>query len=211
MIRRLHIDDLGRARPAKRPCPPNDKDALFIDPEGRVVDAFVIVLRTVKDERRALEDALIAWLLQVPLAKLIGNNTHLHDGKVEQVALQHQEASTVLQRLIVRSDHLPVARLATSKILCHGLAGNRATGTIKVAGFKQLPHDSRRSPSPVEALTQILAGRLNIRQKRNIKTMDLPILREQLHPGMLGHGRKMWLRIGRSAIAEFVLIAFKNA
>ena len=58
MVGRLHVDHLGRARPAERPGAADDQDAVLVDLERGVVDPVVIIVRAVEHDRAALEHAL---------------------------------------------------------------------------------------------------------------------------------------------------------
>ncbi len=49
------------------------------------------------------------------------------------------------------------------------------------------------------AFAEIGARRLDVGEQRDIETMDLPVVRVKLDAGMLRHGRKMRLGVGRSA------------
>ena len=55
-IRRLHVHDLRRSRPAERTRAADHEDRALVDAERGIVDARVIVVRAVEHDRAALED-----------------------------------------------------------------------------------------------------------------------------------------------------------
>src|SRR5215211_3159650 len=59
-VRWLHVDDLGRARPPDRAGAPDHQDGALVDAQIRIVDALVVVVGAVEDDRAAFEDALVA-------------------------------------------------------------------------------------------------------------------------------------------------------
>ena len=59
VVRRAHVDHLGRARIADRPDAANDEHGVVVELERRIVDARVVVLRAVEDHRAALESIRI--------------------------------------------------------------------------------------------------------------------------------------------------------
>ena len=90
--RRLHVDDLGRARIADRPGAANEQDSAFVDAERGIVDAPVVVLRTVEHDGAAFKRIRVLRVGQVALAKLLGDHAGFHDRGIEQIAAQYLEA-----------------------------------------------------------------------------------------------------------------------
>ena len=86
--RRPHVDDFGRARIADRPGAAHEQQRALVDAERGVVDAGVIVLRSVEDDRAAFERQRIGGVGQIARPELIRDDAELHDRRVEQVATQ---------------------------------------------------------------------------------------------------------------------------
>ena len=159
----------------------------------------MVILGAVEDDSPALEHPFVAGLLQVAAAELLRDDAHLHDGEIEQIALQHQEAGTLLQRFRKGADDLAITRLAALQILRHRPARDRRTVSVELAGLQQLPHDGRNAAGAVEAFAEIRTRRLHIGEQRNIEAMYLPVVGMKLDAGVLGHGGQMRLRVGRTA------------
>ena len=130
-----HVHDLGAARIADRPGAAHEQQAGLVDLERGIVDALVVVLRPVEDDGAALEGVGVLRVRQVALAELLGDDAGLHDGAVEQVALEDEEAGLVLQRLVVRADHVRVDRGAVGAVLADGLAVDGQRVLVDLAGL----------------------------------------------------------------------------
>src|SRR5215218_1124574 len=73
-VRRLHVDDLGRARPTDRAGAPDHQDGALVDAQVRIVDALVVVVGAVEDDRAAFEHAGVA---EVARAEVLGDHARL--------------------------------------------------------------------------------------------------------------------------------------
>ena len=67
---RLHVHHLGGARIAERPGAAHDQDRVLVDAERRVVDAVVVVLRSLEDDDAALEGVGVARVREIALLEL---------------------------------------------------------------------------------------------------------------------------------------------
>ena len=159
----------------------------------------MIVFRTIENHTFALENALAARLTQIALAEFRRDHARLHDGEIEQVALEDEETGPLLQRLVIRQDHIAVGGFPAFQIFRHGLACHGRTVSVELAGLQKLPHDGGRAAGAVIFLTQPFAGRLDIGDERNVVTVDLPVLLAKLHTRMFCHGRQMRLGVGGTA------------
>src|SRR4028118_1549101 len=90
---------------------------MLVDVQVGIVDALVVVVRALEDDRAALEDPLVPRLAQVALAELLGDHAHLDDSEVEEVPGEHLETGLLLQRLVVGRDHLGVVALPARDLL----------------------------------------------------------------------------------------------
>src|SRR5690606_15735266 len=136
MIRRLHVDDFGRARPAQRSRATDDEYGILVDAECGVVDAMMIIFRAIEDHRLAFEDAFTARFLEVALPEAVGDAVSLRDGEIEEVALQDGKAGLFLQRLVKGKDNLTIRRFPSGKVLGHRPAGYGATVAVELAGLQ---------------------------------------------------------------------------
>ena len=101
---RLHIHDLGRARIADRARAAHEQQSVFVDLQGRIVDAMVIILGTFENHGAALECILVFGVGEITLAEFIRNHAGLHDRGIKQVSLQDLEARLLFHRRVVRLD-----------------------------------------------------------------------------------------------------------
>ncbi len=131
--------------------------------------------------------------------ELLGNDRGLHDGEVEEIALEHEETCALLERRVIGADHLAVACCAPLEVLRHGLARHGGTSAIEFSRIEQFAHDRRHAACAVEALAEKAAGRLHIGQQGDVVAVALPVVGLQRDTGMFGHGHQVWLRIGRAA------------
>src|SRR5215204_4184055 len=67
----LHVDDLGRARPPDGSCAPDHQNRGLVDVEVGVVDALVVVVRAVEDDRASLKHVLVGRIAQVTFVELV--------------------------------------------------------------------------------------------------------------------------------------------
>ena len=119
---RLHVHDLGGARIADRPGAAHDQDRVLVDAERRIVDAVVVILRPFEDDDAALEGVRVVRVREIALAELLRDHARLHDGAIEQRALEVEEAGLLLERLLVRADHVAVPARLAAAVLAHGPA-----------------------------------------------------------------------------------------
>src|SRR5690606_20733285 len=125
----------GRARPAERSRSTDDEDGALIDAKRRIVDAAVIILRTVEDDRPPLEDILVTRLAEITLAEFLRDHRGLHDGEIEQVALEHEEARPLLERIAKGTNDFAIRRGAAFEIFSHGAAGDGVAAAVELAGL----------------------------------------------------------------------------
>ena len=90
--RRLHIDHLGGARIADWPGAPHEQDRVFVDAECGIVDAPMIILRSIEYRCAALKRIRILRVAQITLAEFVGDHAGFHDRGIEQIAVQDLEA-----------------------------------------------------------------------------------------------------------------------
>src|ERR1700733_2211203 len=94
--RRLHVYDLGRAGIADRPGAAHEQDAALVDAERGIVDAAVIVLRSVEYHGAAFEGIGVLRVAEIAAAKFVRYPARLHDRGFEQIAMQHLESGLPL-------------------------------------------------------------------------------------------------------------------
>jgi hypothetical protein len=85
-----------------------------------------------------------------------------------------------------------------SRFSRHGLAGDGQDVAVQAALLQQLPQHGGRAAGPVEALAQILAGRLHVDDQRDV-VGRAPVVGGDLQAGVTGHGRDVRLGVGRAA------------
>src|SRR5690242_16374789 len=112
-----HVDHFRSAGVADGPGSAHEEYAARVDAQSGIVDPGVVILRPVKHNSTALEAFRVMRIREVPIAEFFGNHARLHDGGIEQVAPQYEEARLVGQRPLERSDHGLVENLCSSTIL----------------------------------------------------------------------------------------------
>ena len=78
----------------------HEKHAIFINAQRRVVNAIVIVLRTVKDDGPSLKCIRVIRIGQISGSEHVGNHTEFHDGRSEKIAAYHLETRMGCQRIV---------------------------------------------------------------------------------------------------------------
>src|SRR3984957_7668487 len=88
---RLDVHDLGAAGITDRSGAAHEQNAAFVDVERGIVDAMVIIFRTLEDDGAALERVGVLRVHQIAVAEFLRNHAGLHDRGIEEVAAQPQE------------------------------------------------------------------------------------------------------------------------
>src|SRR5215212_2005790 len=164
----LHVDHFGGAGPPDGPSPPDHQDRVLVDAQLGIVDAVVVVVGAVEDDRAALEDAIVA---QVALAELLGDHARLYDREVEEVAREDHEPGALLQRLVVGRDHLAVRALAPCNVLGQRPPRDGQDVAVDLARLQELVEDGGYAAGAVEALAEVFARGLHVDQQRHIVTV----------------------------------------
>src|SRR5215218_2703038 len=163
-VRGLHVDYLGRARPPDGSCAPDHQNRVLVDVdvEVGVVDALVVVIRAVEDDRASLAHVLIGRISQVALAELVRDHSGLDDSEVEEIAGEDPKTRLLLERFIVGCDHLPVLALSPGYALGQRPASDGSRPAIDLASVQKLIDHGRHAARAVEPLAQVLARRLHV-------------------------------------------------
>src|SRR5690606_16477370 len=173
---------------------------MLVDAFRRIVDARVIVFRSIKDCGLALECIRVLRIGQIALAELLRDHACLHDGAVEQIALQVYEASLLHQRIGSRADDVPVQVLGPGAVFPYRLAVDRyGVGRRQKPGPYNFGNDGRHAAGAVVGLTEIFAGRLQIDQQRYLVADVLPVVIVERHAEMTRNGVQMDRSIGGAA------------
>src|SRR4029078_4598354 len=85
--------------------PADEQHGACIDLQRRIVDAAVIIFRSVEYDGAALEGVRILWIRQIARAKVLRDHAELHDRGVEQVTPENPKSGALLQRLVIGADH----------------------------------------------------------------------------------------------------------
>src|SRR5262249_8508696 len=197
--RRLHVHHLRPAGIADRPCAADEQDTPLVDAERRVLDASVVVLRTIEHHCAALESIRIARVGQIAVAELLRDHAGLHDRAVEQVALEHDEAGLLGQRILPRADHVTVRVRRRAAIVPDGATVDGHRVLVDAAVPHQLAHHSRHAASTVVLLPEIDARRLQVDEEWHVETDLLPVLDRKLDADVAGERIEMNRRVGRAA------------
>ena len=105
----------------------------------------------------------------------------------------------MFERIVDRTDHLTVARLAAGDVLGEGAPGDGQAIAVETASGGELAEHRRHAPGAVEALAEIGASGLHVEQQRDVVAVRGPVARGQLDPGVPRHRHDVRLRVGRPA------------
>ncbi len=147
----------------------------------------MVILRPIEHHCAPLEGFRVGRVAQVAAAEVLGDDAHLHDRRIEQIAVQHDEAGVLAQRLLERPDHLWVLDLPSPAILSDRLSVHGARLLVDEAVLHQLVDYGRHAASVVIVLAQVGAGRLQVHQERHVKSVRLPVIECELHAEMAGY------------------------
>ena len=124
----------------------------------------------------------------------------LHDGAVEQVALEVEEPGLVLQRLGVGADHVGVAAPARpSQFSPMVLPFTVSAPVVDLAALHQLVDHGRHAAGAVILLAQVLARRLQVDEQRDGVADLLPVVVVELDADVAGDGVEVDRRVGGAA------------
>ena len=85
-VGRLHVDDFGGAGLADGADAANHQNAGLVDVKRRIVDAFVLVFGTFKDDGASSEGIFGAGFGEIALAELFADHRGLDEGGIEEIA-----------------------------------------------------------------------------------------------------------------------------
>src|SRR5690606_13886142 len=197
-IRRLHVDHFRAARPADGPGVADPEDAALVDPERRIVDPPVVIFRVLEHDRADFEYSFLPRLLEVAGAKLARDHADLHDREVEQVAGQRQEAGVGHDRILVRANHVAVARLDPGQVVRNGRPGDGNPRSVEPARPQQFGHHRGNAAGTMEAFSEVIAGWLQVDQQGDVVAGPAPVIGGELDAGVAGHRADVRLGVGRS-------------
>src|SRR6185437_1568761 len=133
-----HVDDLRGSRVPDRTRATDTEQRVAVDGELGVIDMGVIVLRAVEHHHPTLEGVRVGGVAEIPLPELLRDHARLHDGGVEEVAFEHEEATVGLQWPVVRPDDIRVHDLSPATIVADGAAVDRERALTNEAALHQL-------------------------------------------------------------------------
>ena len=117
----------------------------LVDFEIGVVDAVMIVFRSLEHDGAPFEGVRVARVRQVHATEVFGHDARLHDGGVEQVARQDLEAGLGLHRLPVGPDDVGVLDQGVGDVVAHGAAVGRHGVGMQASGSEELVQDRRQA------------------------------------------------------------------
>ena len=89
---------------------------------------------------------------------------------------QHPEAGALLQRPVERADHVLVGDHRAAVAVADGPAVDGHRALVDQALLDQLADDRRHAAGVVVVLAEILAGRLQVDEQRDLLAVGLPVL-----------------------------------
>jgi len=92
-VPRLHVHDFRGSGATQWRRNPNHENARLVDVQRRIIDTRVIILRSVEHDCATSKHSFPPRRLEIPLAKLVRNDTCLHQGGLEEIAAKNQQAA----------------------------------------------------------------------------------------------------------------------
>src|SRR6185437_12818026 len=112
----------------------------------------------------------------MPLSELLRDHARLHDGGVEDVASEHEEAAIGLQRPLERADDGRVHDLPPAAILAERAAVDGERPFPDETMLHQLVDDRGHATGAVIVLAQVLARGLQVDEEGYLVAELLPVL-----------------------------------
>ncbi|MNZ72957.1 hypothetical protein D3C78_913520 [compost metagenome] len=196
IIRRAHVHHFRCTRITDRACTAHEEDGVGVDAERRIVDAVVVIFRTIEHYGAAFEGLRIVRVGEVTVAEFFRNHARLHDGGGEQVAAQNAEACTLLEWLVVRTDDLFVFDDGATAIVADGLAVDGHRVFLDEPLGHQLVDDCRNAAGMVIVLTEIFTCWLQVDKQRHVFAIGLPVIDGQFDADMACKAVQMDRRVG---------------
>ena len=185
--RQGHVANLGHAGIALGAAVLEDQHAGLVDIERLIVDAAVKIIAVFEDNcpPGVLHESRsrCAWLDDRAAGR--------------EIAAQHSDTGSLLERRLQAHDHIRVEILSTSNVLadCHAIGCHR----IEMQMGSDRLHDRRQTTGVAEVLHQILAGRLQIDQTRQLASQPIEIINRQGHANSPGNCDQVDHGIGAAA------------
>jgi len=160
----------------------------------------VIILGTVEHHRLSLERIRVVRVRQIARPKIIGNDRCFHDGAVEQISFEVDEAGRGQHGVLDTADNIFVRNFDPGAVLSDRFAvGRLHIGIRQQSGTQQLPDNGGNAARMVVILAEIVTRRLKVYEQRNIETNRLPVIIVQGNAEVTGNGVQMYRRVRRSA------------
>src|SRR5262245_29394906 len=195
----LHVHNLCASGIADRSRAADEQNGVLVNAERRVFDARVIVLGPVEDDRATFEGVRIVRVGEIAFAELLGDHAGLHDRAVEQVALEHDEAGLLGERISPSPDHIPIGMRRRVAIVPNGAAVDGHRVHVDAAVPHQLANHNRHATGTMVLLAEVAAGWLQIDQQRHIKPNRLPVLDRKRDADVASERIEMDGSVGRAA------------
>src|SRR5262249_50209019 len=89
----LHVHDFGRTRITDRPDSADDQQSVLVDLQRWIINAMMIVLRSLKYDRAAFEGVFVLWIGKIARTEFVRDDACLHDRGIKQVTFEDLETS----------------------------------------------------------------------------------------------------------------------
>ncbi len=146
----------------------------------------MIVLGPIEYDDAALKCIGIGRIGKEAGAEIVRHDRELHYGAVEQVAAEHDQPGFRLQWIRDRPDHGRIFGSAAGDVLGDRTAVAHDRRAIQEAAFIEHAHDGGNAAGMVIVLAEVLPGRLQIDEQRNLGAMIFPIREAELNTHVAG-------------------------
>ena len=198
-FRREHVDHLAASGKTERATAADHEQRRLVDRKRRGIDAGVIVLRPVEDDRPTFKRLLGPRLRKKATAEIGADHARLEERRVEEIPREDEEAGPLAERSPHRADHATVGKRSRGDVLRHRPPAHRQRRAIEEAVPKQFGHHGRQSTGPMKILAEVSACRLEIDQKRQVVAVGFPVADLEFNPGMPGDGDDVRGAVGAPA------------
>ena len=147
----------------------------------------MVILGAIEHDSTALKGHGVGWVLQVTLAKLVGDHAGLHDGRIKQIAFHVEESGFFLHRLLERLDDVRVGGEVAFAVVGQRLAIG-GEGGFDLAVLDQFGHHRGHTPGAIKVFAQVFASRLQIDQEWQVVANFFPVVVVQLHANVSRNG-----------------------
>ena len=161
----------------------------LVDRQIRVVDARLVVVDVIEDHR-----------VPAVVHERIGGRGGLEDRALGgEIAAQHRDAALFLEGLCEGMDHIAVPARGLFHVLPEGASAGGDHVAVEHPGLGELPVHRRQAARVEEVLHQVLAGRHEVHDARDVTAQGVPVVEGEADADAPGEREEVHDRVGGAA------------